>query len=144
VVVTIRGDFFGHCGAYPELADLLGANTVLVGPMSRDELRRTIDLPARRAGVRVEGALSDRLVEEVADEPGGLPLLSTALVELWQLRIDEWLRLETYLATEGVRGAVARLAEASFGALSSEEQEAAKGILLRLVGQGEDESVVRR
>ena len=111
---------------YTELADLLASNLMLVGPMKPDELRRAIELPARRVGLRVESALVDALVDEVAEEPGGLPLLSTALVELWQARDSGWLRLESHERTGGVRGAVARLAEASFGRLEGEEREAAR------------------
>ena len=35
VVVAIRADYYGHCAAVPDLADLLAANHVLVGPMRR-------------------------------------------------------------------------------------------------------------
>jgi WD40 repeat protein/class 3 adenylate cyclase len=144
VVVTIRGDFYGHCAAHPQLAELLGANHVLVGPMGTEELRRAIELPARRVGLRVESTLTDALVAEVEDEPGGLPLLSTALVELWHLRRDGWLRMESHERTGGVRGAVARLAEASFNQLEGEQRDACRAILLRLVGQGEGDTAVRR
>ena len=123
VVVGIRGDYYGHCGAYPELARLLAVNHVLVGPMSPDELRRAIEVPARRTGIRVESALSETLVNEIGDEPGGLPLLSTALVELWVARSDGWLRLETHERLGGVRGAVARLAESSLENLTDEQAE---------------------
>ena len=75
----------------------MGANTVLVGPMRRDELRRAIELPARRAGLRVEPSLVSALVGDVADEPGGLPLLSTALVELWEERSGRTLREASYV-----------------------------------------------
>jgi WD40 repeat protein len=92
----------------------------------------------------VESPLVDALVREVAEEPGGLPLLSTALVELWQARDGAWLRLEAHERTGGVRGAVARLAEASFGRLQGEEREAARALLLRLVGRGEGDAAVRR
>lgn len=144
VVVTIRADYTGHCAPYPELAELLAANLMLIGPMTPDELRRSIELPARRVGLRVETALVDALVDEVAEEPGGLPVLSTALVELWQGRDGGWLRLEAHERTGGVRGAVARLAEASFGQLEGEEREAARALLLRLVGRGEGDAAVRR
>ena len=112
--------------------------------MTPDELRRAIELPARRAGLRMESALADALIEEVADEPGGLPLLSTALFELWQARQDGWLRLDAYEATGGVTGAVARLAEAAYGALDPEGAGSGRAILLRLAGQGENQGVVRR
>jgi WD40 repeat protein/class 3 adenylate cyclase len=144
VVLTIRADFTGHCAPYSGLAELLASNLVLVGPMTPDELRRAIELPARRVGLRVESALVDALVEEVEEAPGGLPLLSTALVELWGARDGRWLRLDAFERTGGIRGAVARLAEASFGRLQGEQREAARAILLRLVGQGDDNAVVRR
>jgi WD40 repeat protein len=112
--------------------------------MTHDELRRAIELPARRVGLRVESALVEALVDEVVEEPGGLPLLSTALVELWNAREGAWLRLDSHERTGGVRGAVARLAEASFGRLQGEEREAARAVLLRLVGQGEGDGAVRR
>ena len=50
----IRADFYGRCAAFPELSRALGANHVLVGAMSRDELRRAIERPAQRAGLVVE------------------------------------------------------------------------------------------
>jgi WD40 repeat protein len=144
VILTIRGDFYGRCGDHPELARLLAANQVLVGAMGRDELRRAVELPARRVGLRVESALADALVEEVADEPGGLPLLSTALVELWQAREGGWLRLESHERTGGVHGAVARLAEAGFEHLDTPQREAARAIFLRLTATGDGEAVTRR
>jgi WD40 repeat protein/class 3 adenylate cyclase len=144
VVLTIRDDFYGHCAPYRVLADLVVANHVLVAPMTLDELRRAVELPARRARLRVEGGLVDALVAEVVDEPGGLPLLSAALVELWQSRDGAWLRLEAYERTGGVRGAVARLAEASYDQLTPEEREATRRLFLRLASVGDGDVVTRR
>ena len=79
VVLAIRGDFYARCAEHAELSTLVSANQVLVGPMRRDELRRAIELPSRRAGLRIEPRLVSALVGDVAGEPGGLPLLSAAL-----------------------------------------------------------------
>ncbi|MDP9329710.1 MAG: PQQ-binding-like beta-propeller repeat protein [Actinomycetota bacterium] len=144
VVVCLRGDFYGHCASYPDLAEQLAANHVLVGPMTQDELRRSIVLPARRAGLRVESGLIERLIEDVAEEPGGLPLLSTTLVELWQSRADGWLRLDEYERGGGVQGSVARLAERTFENLNEQQQAIARAIFLRLVGPGEGDAITRR
>ena len=81
VILSFRADFYGHCAAHPELARLVAANQVLVGSMTEEELRRAVELPARRVGVQIESALTERLVTEAAQEPGALSLLSTALVE---------------------------------------------------------------
>ena len=138
VVLAIRGDHYASAASYPELAELVAANTVLVGPMRREELRRVVELPARRAGWHVESSLVDALVSDTLDQPGALPLLSTALVELWQNSTEEWLRLATYRESGGVTGAVARLAERSYSELTATQQEAARAILLRLVAEDDD------
>jgi WD40 repeat protein/DNA-binding SARP family transcriptional activator len=143
VLIAVRADFYGHCAAYPELSRLMGANHVLVGPMRRDELRRAIELPARRAGLLVEPELSEALVTDVADEPGALPLLSSSLLELWQRRDGHRLRLAAYDQAGGVQGAVARLAERAYEQLDAERREIARRILLRLA-EGEGDAVVRR
>jgi WD40 repeat protein/DNA-binding SARP family transcriptional activator len=145
VVVAMRADFYGRCARYDRLARLVGANQVLVGPMRRDELRRAIVEPARRVGLRVEPSLTDALIVDVLDEPGGLPLLSAALLEQWRERDGHVMRRAAYERTGGVRGAVGRLAEATYTRLSEPERTAARRILLRLADAGEDETTfVRR
>ena len=57
--------------------------------MQPSELRRAVELPAGRVGLRVEPELTDALVDDVEGEPGALPLLSTALLELWQKRQEQ-------------------------------------------------------
>jgi hypothetical protein len=54
IVLALRADFYGRCAASPSLAELLGANHVLVGPMTAEEYRRAIEQPALHAGVRIE------------------------------------------------------------------------------------------
>ena len=144
VVAALRADFYGRCAEYPPLARLFGATHVLVGPMDAGELHRAIELPARRAGLRVEPSLVEALVGEVADEPGALPLLSTTLLELWQRREGRTLTMERYRETGGVRAAVARLAEDAFARLSSQQQVVARAMLLRLAGTGVGDAAIRR
>jgi WD40 repeat protein len=144
IVVVVRADYYGHCAADPALAGLLAANHLLVGPMDAGELRRAVELPARRAGLRLEPGLAEAMVAEVAEEPGGLPLLSCALLESWQHRRGRTLTMAAYQQAGGVHGAVARLAEAAWQQLDSDAQQTARRILLRLAGPGEGEAVVRR
>jgi DNA-binding CsgD family transcriptional regulator len=143
VVLAMRADFYGRCASYRELAELLAANHVLVGPMASDELARAIDLPSRAAGLRIEPELTAAMASDVLDEPGGLPLLSTTLLELWQRREGRTIRLATYERIGGVRGAVARLAESVYTRLPEEKQAVAKSILLRLSAPGGGQFVSR-
>jgi WD40 repeat protein/DNA-binding SARP family transcriptional activator len=144
IVLALRADYYGACAAHPRLSRLLGESQVLVGPMQPDELVQAIEGPAHKAGLVVEPELVSRLVEDVAGQSGGLPLLSTALLELWQRREGVRMPLAAYERTGGVHGAVARLAEETYGKLSRDEQLMARRILLRLAGSGEHDAVVRR
>ena len=144
VVVALRADFYGRFAAHPAFAELLGANHVLVGPMQASELRRAVELPAARVGLRVEPELADALVDDVEGEPGALPLLSTALLELWQKRQDNTLTLAAYRESGGVHGAVARLAEGTYDRIPDERKPLVRALMLRLVGEGESDAPVRR
>jgi DNA-binding SARP family transcriptional activator/WD40 repeat protein len=144
LVLAVRADFYGRCAEHADLSTLMSANHVLVGPMRRDELRRAVELPVRRAVLRVEPRLVSALIAEVAGEPGGLPLLSTALLELWQRREGRTLRYEAYERSGGVRGAVARLAEDAYQRLSEPQRERARAMLLRLTGAEDESAFVRR
>ena len=144
VVLALRADFYGACASHPRLARLLGANQVLVGPMRPDELGRAIEEPAAAAGLVVEPELAARLVEETAGRTGGLPLLSTTLLELWERRSGDRLTIRAYERTGGVNGAVARLAERAYDRLSPAEAAVARNMLVRLAGAGEAEVAVKR
>ncbi|HEV8274674.1 MAG TPA: AfsR/SARP family transcriptional regulator [Streptosporangiaceae bacterium] len=143
VVVVLRADFYGRLAAYPPLAALVSASHLLVGPMDRGELARAVEQPAARAGLEAERPLVEALVSEVAGEPGGLPLPSTTLLELWRARDGRVLRYDSYRASGGVRGAVARLAEDAYHQLGHTERPVARGLLLRLA-TGENGTLTRR
>jgi len=143
-VITLRADFYGRCSAYPELAEMLASNHLLVGPMRSDELKEAIEGPARRAGLHLDSELTDVLLQDVDGQPGALPLLSATLLELWHRRDGRRLTRESYDRLGGRHGAIARLAEEAFERLSVEHQRMAQGVLLRLVDVGEDGSAERR
>jgi DNA-binding SARP family transcriptional activator/WD40 repeat protein len=143
VICSLRADFYGRIGSYPDFARLLSRSHVLVGPMSRDELAETIEKPAARAGIEVERPLVAALVSDVIGKPGGLPLLSTTLLELWQQRDDRTVRIERYRRSGGVSGAVARLGERAYAQLSEPEQFVARNVLLRLA-TGDQETLASR
>ncbi|NGO42071.1 nSTAND1 domain-containing NTPase [Streptomyces ureilyticus] len=136
VVIAVRGDFYGHCAGHRDLAEAVSRANLLVGPMSRDELREVITGPATSAGLNVERALTAGIIDEVVDQPGALPMLSHALLETWRRRRGRLLTLAAYEETGGVRGAIAATAEEVYGGLSAEQERVARRILLRLIAPG--------
>ena len=144
VLLAVRADQYGRCAAYPTLSSLLAANHVLVGPMLADDLRRAVECPAQQVGLYVDPELVDALVHDVQGEPGALPLLSTALLELWQRREGRRLRHATYESAGRVHGAVARLGESAFGQLDPAQQKLARRVFLRLTSVDDEGRVERR
>jgi len=133
VVVAARADFLGHCAGIPGLVTELRDAQVLVGPMDIDELRRAIEQPAARQGLKVDPDLVSAALTEVHGQPGALPLLSHALVETWRRREKNRLTLAGYRAGGGLTGAIASTAERVFAELSLSAQTVTRGVLLRLV-----------
>lgn len=144
LLLAMRADFMGEALRYPALADLLQDHTILIGPLSRSELRQVIEEPARLRGVAFEPGLVDRLLVDIGDGPGQLPLLQFALTQLWEHQSDGWVTHEAFDAIGGVRGALAGYAEKVFAALSPDEQLQAPHIFLTLVRPSQDAQDVRR
>jgi len=138
VVLALRADFYAQCAPYENLRQALAQRQLYIGAMSPVELRRAIEEPARRGHWTCEPGLVDLLLQEVCDAPGGLPLLSHALLETWRRRSGRSLTLTGYQAAGGVRGAIARTAETLFEQLAPAQQGIARNIFLRLTEISED------
>ena len=145
VVLAIRADFYAACASIPWLAEAITRNQVLVGPMTRTELRRAVVEPARLAGVYLERSLVDTIVDEAGSDAGSLPLVSHALVETWARRKGAALTLEGYRATGGVAGAIRQTADSIYDErLDDEGRATARRLLLSLVTPGEGTADSRR
>jgi WD40 repeat protein len=144
VVLGVRADFYADCARFPRLARALTGATVLIGPMSDEELRRAVVGPAHLAGLTVERALAVRVLADAAGQPGALPLVSHALLETWRQRQGPILTVAGYQATGGVSGAIARTAERVYGQFDAHQRLVARQVLVRLTALGEGTADTRR
>ena len=144
VVLTMRADFYSRCAAYPALSALIASQQFLVSPMDLDGLRQAIEEPAWRVGLEFEEGLVATVLDDVANEPGALPLLEHALLELWERRRGRMMTLEAYRKTGGVHGALAKRADTVYDAFSPQQQEIVRRIMLRLTAPGEGTEDTRR
>ena len=88
--------------------------------MNREELSQVIVKPAGKLGVTFEVGLMERILDDVEDEPGNLPLLEFALTELWKQRKGKQLTHAAYEEIGKVQGALARHADENYGKFSAE------------------------
>ena len=111
-VLALRADFYGACASHPRFARLLGARTTCwSGRCGRTRSRARSRGPPPGRDWSSSRSWWRGWSRRPAGRTGGLPLLSTTLLELWQRRSEDRMTIRAYERTGGVNGAVARLAE---------------------------------
>ena len=137
LLITIRADHWAACATVPALMELVGDSSLLLAPMSDEELRRVVLEPARRFGVVVDQQVVEQVLGDVAGRDGCLPLVSTALARAWRHKDGDRLTMTDYRAAGGVSDAVGDLAEEVFLSLDLSLRQTAREMLLRLVTDSE-------
>jgi WD40 repeat protein len=143
-LLTMRADFMGQATEERPLADALQDATHILGPMTREELALAVEKPAQAASVQFEPGLIGRILDDVGDEPGNLPLLEFALTLLWDKQTNGLLTHANYEAIGEVEGALARYAEEQFAGLTEAKQAQARLIFTQLVQPGRGTEDTRR
>jgi WD40 repeat protein len=150
IVLTLRSDFEPRFLSSPLSAYWKDARFP-VRAMNLDELRQAIEGPALKQALYFEPPeLVGKLIDEVGQMPGALPLLSFTLSELYIKLYDRWtkdkstdraLRIKDYEELGGVAGALTRRASEEydnllkdFGEESGKRQQATmRRVMLRMV-----------
>lgn len=143
VVLTLRADFLGYALSYRPLADIIPAADQMLGPMNLGELREAIEKPIENLAMIEEG-LTERILEDLKQEPGNLPLLEFTLTLLWDRKEYGWLTHRAYGEIGGVEKALAQYAEEQYKQLNEVEQKRAKKIFIQLVRPGNETQDTRR
>ncbi len=145
VVIALRADFYAHLAAYSDLRSAVAKEQEYIGPMTAEELRRTITGPAEQGDWRLGAGLVDLILHDLEDAPGALPLLSHALLETWHRRRGREMTVEGYGEAGGVRKAIAFTADRLFGQeLDVDERAIGRRLLLRLTELGDGTADTRR
>jgi WD40 repeat protein/DNA-binding SARP family transcriptional activator len=144
LLLTLRADFMGQALAHRPFADALQDGSLLLGPMNREELRAAIEKPAELQGANFEAGLVERILDDVGEEPGNLPLLEFALTLLWERQTYGWMTHAGYEEIGRVEGALARYADEAYGELDESERDQARQVFVQLVRPGEGTEDTRR
>lgn len=144
VVITLRADFFDRPLRYPRFGELLREGMVAVTAPGEADLAEAITRPGEGVGVRFEPGLVSRIIADVNDQPGALPLLQYALTELFAARTSNLLTIHGYQSSGGVLGALGRRAEELYQGLDTLGREAVRQVFLRLVAVSDVAEDTRR
>jgi WD40 repeat protein len=140
---TMRADYLGQALTYPSLVGALQGADVKLGPMSREELRQAIERPAAQRGVALEEGLSERILDDVGEQPGYLPLLEFALTRLWEGQENGLLTHAAYEEAGEVEGALAKHADDVIAGFGGDLQRV-RQVFTQLVRPGEGTTDTRR
>jgi len=147
VILTLRAEFYDRPLRYPAFGALTHARSVVMLPPTLADLRRAIEGPAALPDVRLtfDDDLVGDLLFDLRGQSGALPLLQFTLDQLFARRDGSRLTGAAYRALGGVRGALARHAEAAYAALPTEEhRRLARALFLRLIDPGVTERETTR
>jgi WD40 repeat protein len=148
VLFAMRSDFVPNCAAFPQLNALLNKQFVQIGAMQPHELVSAIAQPALRVGLKIDPDLIAQIINDMEGEPGALPLMQFALKDLFDAQQEKGgmiaLTLNDYLQRGGIRKALERHADQTFGELGAEEQELARSIFTGLIEVGRGTQDTRR
>ncbi|TYB55369.1 hypothetical protein FXF51_45720 [Nonomuraea sp. PA05] len=140
VVIGVRADYWDRCAAYPQFAEAIQDGQVIVEPMTEPDLRLAITGPAAAAGLTLEPGLVEIILGELRAgrdaggrfQAGALPLLSQALRNTWERRVDGMLTVHGYEESGRVRDSVRRTADEVLDRLPPQDRKAALRIFRRL------------
>ncbi len=145
LVFTLRADFYSDILSYTPFSNALQQIEFKpLGLMERDELKTAIEQPAQKLGIKLQTHLAERILDDVGQEPGNLPLLEFALTRLWDKQNNNELTHEAYNEIGGVKQALEKHTEEVYAKLSKVQQQQAQHIFLSLVGLGEKTADIRR
>jgi hypothetical protein len=149
IVLTLRADFYGNVISYPvrypQFSDMLQRFTPqLLGSMNQEELRSSIEKPLEKSGISLEAELTQRILDDLGQEPGNLPLLEFALFELWKRQDNGKLTHLAYGEIGGVKKAIANHAERTYNQLDPIKKKQAEYIFTQLVYPGRGTDGIRR
>ena len=137
LVLSLRSDFYDAVLGQKNIRRRHSGSPVNLVPMERHELERAIIGPAQQVCLTFQEGLVNRLLDDIGDEPGSLPLLEHALKELWERRQGDLLIFAAYAEIGGVQGAIAERARREYEALDIRQQAVARRLFLSLVTPGE-------
>jgi WD40 repeat protein len=153
VVLTLRSDFEPQF-AQMALKDQWLASRIVVPAMTLDEYREVIEGPASERVLYFQGhsgsqSFINRLIGDVANTPGALPLLSFALSELYRCYLkrggdDRNLSEADYDAFEGVGGSLRKRADEVHDGLPDTHKATLRRVMLRMVSVEGGELARRR
>ncbi len=148
VVLTMRSDFIGDCAQFHDLTELINSSNYLLPQMTENDYREAITGPVEVGGAGIDADLVRKLLDDVGDKPGQLPVLQHAMMRTW----DYWTRfrdpgrpvgISDYEAVGTMERALSEHANEVFDELSQEGKSVCESVFKTLTEKGSGKHGIR-
>jgi len=143
VLISLRADFIGQVISDRKFSSYLTGADLKLAPMSSDELREAIELPAQKTNTILEPGFTDYILKICIPGNIPLPLISFSLKCLWEKEHKSALTIRGFEDMGATELTLTNYTEAIYARLSKKEKLQTRHIFLRLVSPGEGTEDVR-
>ena len=134
IATTVRADFLDRIEQLPRLSELYNTRCtrLFLSTITSAGLRDAIERPAALAGLDV-GEVSAVMQDQARDEPGALPLVENALLQLWQVRQGNKISGTEFIARGGLTGMLSSGADALLARIEADLPKQGRSAALELL-----------
>jgi len=150
VALTLRSDFLGDCAQFRDLPETINEGQYLIPRLRREQIRSAITGPVAVGGGKIAPRLTQRLLNDVGDNPDQLPILQHALMRTWDRWVEdhqegEPIDLRHYQAIGGMRKALSQHADEAYNELPTDNGRRICEVMFKaLTERGPDNRGIRR
>ncbi|CAA6808964.1 MAG: High-affnity carbon uptake protein Hat/HatR [uncultured Sulfurovum sp.] len=143
LLLSMRADFLSHLSYYEPFNQAYNdhQNTIL-SLLSEAKLRKVIEQLALSQGVKFQDGLVDRIIDEIENEAGQLPLLEFALDQLWTNKKGRVITHEVLDEMKSISHSISHYADKIYN--DTKDKESIKKVLIKLVNPGAGTEDTRR
>jgi WD40 repeat protein/energy-coupling factor transporter ATP-binding protein EcfA2 len=144
VAITMRSDFIGECAQFADLTRKLNDSHYLIPQLTREQKKLAIEGPVAVGGGQIASTLTQKLLNDLGDNPDQLPILQHALMRTWSFwsvnkESDEPMDLKHYEAIGTMSEALSQHANEAYDELSEHQREIC-AILFKAITEKRGES----
>ena len=148
VVLTMRSDFIGDCTRFRNLPEAMNESQFLVPRITRQDLKKIIEGPARLYGMKVDPRLTVKVINDLGKVQDELPLLQHAMMRIWDYETNinksGALDLEDYRQVGGIEEALSQHADEALSRMNKEEISISEELFQALTAIDENGRKIRR
>ena len=139
--ISMRTDFLSHLSAHESFNQAYNNHeSISLSLLNHHHLKSVIEQPALKHGVKFQDGLVDRIINEIENQSGQLPLLEFALEQLWSKKNAKVITHELLDKMQSIPHAISFYADEVYNEYSN--RESIKKVFIKLVnvGQGTEDT----